>query len=80
LSFPAAVKRVVEWAGSLTFPLYCIHYPTICLLVAISPWPISSARHLAFVGLTTVALVVAVTAVCERLKREIRGIEPNSSL
>lgn len=79
-SFPAAVKRAVEWAGSLTFPLYCLHYPTICLLVAISPWPITSGVHLAVVGLTTIALVVAITPVCEALKRTIRRIQRRGSV
>ena len=69
----ARIKAIIEWAGSLTFPLYCIHYPAICLLVAMSPWPNTSGIHLAFVGLTIAALIVVVTPVCEGLKRTIRG-------
>lgn len=68
----AQIKGIIEWAGSLTFPLYCIHYPAICLLIAISPWSNTSGIHLAFVGLTTAVLVVAVTPVCEALKRWLR--------
>lgn len=68
----ATVKATLEWAGSLTFPLYCIHYPVICLLVAISPWPNTSGVHLAFVGLTTGAVVIGVTPVCEGVKGWLR--------
>ena len=69
----ATAKVVIEWAGSLTFPLYCIHYPAICLLVAISPWPNTSGVHLAFVGVTTTVLIVVVTPVCEALKGWLRA-------
>ena len=50
-------------------PGYALYHARICLLVAISPWPNTSGVHLAFVGLTTAFLVVAVTPVCEALKR-----------
>ena len=73
IKIQSRIKAIIEWAGSLTFPLYCIHYPAICLLVAMSPWPNTSGIHLAFVGLTIAALIVVVTPVCEGLKRTIRG-------
>jgi peptidoglycan/LPS O-acetylase OafA/YrhL len=66
-------RAVVRWLGSLTFPLYCIHFPVLCFLAAISPCARSSAANLIFIGGCTFALVVVATPACDALKEIIRA-------
>jgi len=67
------ISAVSRWLGSLTFPLYCIHVPAMCLFAAISPWSRASLAHLGFVTGVTAAIVVAITPVCEAIKGLLRG-------
>ncbi len=69
---PQRLEALIRWFGSLTFPLYCFHYPAICLLAAISPWSITSLPHLIFICLATATLVIILTPACELTKRGIR--------
>ncbi len=55
------VESLIRRFGSLTFPLYCMHYPAICLLAAISPWKNTTFLNLAFIGWPTFLLVVGLT-------------------
>lgn len=66
------LTRTVRWLGSLTFPLYAMHYPVICLVAAISPWRRDSWAQL--VALAGVPLIVAaaLTPGCEALKGWLR--------
>ncbi|MEP7155206.1 MAG: acyltransferase [Betaproteobacteria bacterium] len=66
-------STVVRWLGSLTFPLYCIHVPAICLLAAISPWSHASMTHLFFISVVTALLVIAITPLCEAVKKLLRA-------
>jgi peptidoglycan/LPS O-acetylase OafA/YrhL len=63
----------IRWLGSLTFPMYCIHYPTICMLTAISPWANTTFANLAFVSSFTLVLVAVITPFCDLLKNTIRS-------
>jgi peptidoglycan/LPS O-acetylase OafA/YrhL len=63
----------IRWLGSLTFPMYCIHYPAICMLTAISPWATTTFANLAFVSSFTLVLVAVITPFCDLLKNKIRS-------
>lgn len=63
---------VIRWVGSLTFPLYLIHYPVLCFVCAVSPWHPGSARHAAVAAMSVLAAVVLLTPLCNRLRDAIR--------
>lgn len=69
----AKTTTVARWLGTQTFPLYCFHYPTICLFAAISPWERTTLAHAVFVSVCTLTLIAALTPLCETLKRRIRN-------
>lgn len=71
---PFSVERTIRWASTLTFPLYCMHYPALCVLTALSPWPASSVANAVFVSAVTMCLIVAVTPICDRLKFALRSL------
>ncbi len=77
LSGPAYIQpritSAVRWLGSQTFPLYCLHYPAICIFAAISPWKTTTNANAIFVSISTLTLIVAMTPLCENLKLRIRG-------
>ena len=64
---------LVRWLGSLTFPLYCMHYPVLALAAAVSPWDRSSLAHVAFACTATALLVTAFTPLCDALKQRMRA-------
>ncbi|HZP88564.1 MAG TPA: acyltransferase [Burkholderiales bacterium] len=68
------VSALIRWAGSLTFPLYCFHYPAICFFAAVSVWPKTALSNAAFIATGTLAIVVILTPACERLKDLMRGL------
>jgi peptidoglycan/LPS O-acetylase OafA/YrhL len=65
--------RTARYLGSLTFPLYCIHFPAICFLTAIYPWQRQTPYSIAFVVFGAFVLVIALTPVCDHLKVRIRN-------
>lgn len=67
------IEKPIRWLGSLTFPLYCIHYPAMCFLTAVSPWAANTWRNFVFVTAGILLLVVALTPLCERLRSALRG-------
>lgn len=64
---------LTRWLGSQTFPLYCFHYPAICLFAALSPWGNTTLANTFFVSISTLVLVAALTPLCEFLKKRIRN-------
>ncbi len=66
------LDAAIRWLGSLTFPLYCFHYPAICFFAAISPWSNTSWANLVLITTSTIGLVIVMTPMCERLKISIR--------
>jgi peptidoglycan/LPS O-acetylase OafA/YrhL len=66
------LQSTIRWLGSLTFPLYLFHYPVLCLFVAISPWGDTSVERVVFVSALTALIVIALTPVCGKLKKDIR--------
>jgi peptidoglycan/LPS O-acetylase OafA/YrhL len=71
---PHRLQHPVRWLGSLTFPLYCMHYPVLSLAAAISPWDKSSLSHVAFACAMTALPVAALTPLCDALKEKIRTL------
>lgn len=72
----SAFRKPVKWAAGATFTLYLLHYPLAQFLIAVSPWPLGSARQQAFVYLTTLTVVFLVAQFTERRKSVWRhGIE-----
>lgn len=67
------ITAVARWFGTQTFPLYCFHYPAICLFAAISPWENTALANAIFVSICTLTLIAALTPLCEALKQHIRN-------
>ena len=65
-------QRPIRWLGALTFPLYCLHYPVLCLLAAISPWVADSWSNYCFVLGGIFLVVIVLTPVCEKIKDALR--------
>lgn len=68
-----APTATIRWLGSLTFPLYCIHFPALCVLTALSPWSNDTLRHALLLAAGTFTLVVVLTFASEALRRRLRG-------
>jgi len=62
----------IRWLGSLTFPLYLVHFPALALFSSISPWSRGSTTHVIFISALTFFLVILVTPVADKLKKIIR--------
>ena len=71
---PALLERLARWLGGLTFPLYLLHYPMLCFLVAVSPLEKTGIAHALVVAILAFAAVAALTPACERLKRALRSL------
>ncbi len=63
---------VIRWAGGLTFPLYCVHYPVLCFLRAVSPWGVDTWGNILFLLILTGLIVVPLVDYCENIKNKIR--------
>jgi peptidoglycan/LPS O-acetylase OafA/YrhL len=78
LDASAGVSRVltatIRWLGSLTFPLYCIHFPALCLLMALSPWSNDTSQHVLLLVAGTFTLAAMLTYATELLRRTLRGL------
>lgn len=66
-------KRIINWLGSLTFPLYCFHYPLIFFSSAISFWPSDNPLHLLFIVFITFGVVILSTPLCDHYKILIKS-------
>jgi peptidoglycan/LPS O-acetylase OafA/YrhL len=62
------IKSGIRWLGTLTFPLYAIHYPALCLFTAISPWPLTTWANALFTTSSVLVLVGVLTPLCDSLK------------
>lgn len=60
--------RPIRWAAGATFSMYLFHQPTLELLVALAPWPPSSAATRAVVYLGTLVVVFILAEFTERRK------------
>jgi peptidoglycan/LPS O-acetylase OafA/YrhL len=69
----AHVERPIRWLGSITFPLYCIHYPALCFFRAISPWGPWTMLNFIFMTAAVLLLVALLTPLCDNLKTIIRN-------
>jgi peptidoglycan/LPS O-acetylase OafA/YrhL len=63
----------VRWMASLTFPLYLLHFPALSFFGAISPWGNESIANAVMLTVSTFALVIVLTPICEKLKSLIRN-------
>jgi peptidoglycan/LPS O-acetylase OafA/YrhL len=68
--------RTLRWLGALTFPLYLLHYPVLCLVSALSPWGETSWERATLISAVTALLVIALTPVCDRIKLALRTLFP----
>lgn len=66
--FTKHIERPIRWLGATTFPLYLLHYPALCFLRAISPWPPYSKLNLMFIVVGVLLLVSLLTPLCDSLK------------
>lgn len=71
--FGEKFSRVVRWLGSLTFPLYCIHFPALCFFRAVSPWSSNSKLNMVFLLAAVFALVIPLTPICDKFKNILRA-------
>lgn len=62
----------IRWIGGLTFPLYCIHYPVLCFLRAVSPWGMDTWENAFFLLILMSLSVVLVGSYCDNLKMKFR--------
>lgn len=68
----ACAVSTIRWLGSLTFPLYCLHYPLLCLFSAVNPLDRTTIQAAAF-SITAIFLCVAmVTPATDRLRTAMR--------
>lgn len=66
------IAALIRWFGGLTFPLYCLHYPALCLFRAVRVLPENSWMYVISMLLFVFALTVALTKVSDKLKTWIR--------
>jgi len=69
---PPILEKWVRRAGALTFPLYCLHYPLLCLTCAISPFDADDPRRALLAAGCALAAAAALTPLCDRLKLALR--------
>lgn len=62
------LERPIRYVGSLTFPLYCLHYPLLFLFASVSPWHFTSRLHILYLATATMAIILVLTPVCDYLK------------
>lgn len=62
----------IRWVGGLTFPLYCVHYPVLCFLSAVSPWGMDTWENALFLLILMSLIVVLVSGYCDSLKIRFR--------
>jgi peptidoglycan/LPS O-acetylase OafA/YrhL len=74
VQIPLIFKVSIRWLGTLTFPLYALHYPAMCLFSAISPWGKTTAIHFIFVSFFTLFLVIIITPMTELLRHFLRKL------
>jgi peptidoglycan/LPS O-acetylase OafA/YrhL len=67
------IERLIRWLGSITFPLYCIHYPALCFFRAISPWGPWTMLNFIFMGVAVLLLAALLTPLCDNLKIILRN-------
>ena len=70
---PTRIGIFIKWLGGLSFPMYAIHYPALCLFAAISPWPRATPANMIFVSTAVGLLIVLVTPICDLQKVAIRN-------
>nr|WP_315206509.1 acyltransferase [uncultured Albidiferax sp.] len=73
---PANVKdgtqNLIKRLGALTFPLYCIHFPLMCLLAATAPFAHGSLLKVIYITILCLCFIIFVTPACDQLKLWIR--------
>jgi peptidoglycan/LPS O-acetylase OafA/YrhL len=70
---PERIERPIRWLGSITFPLYCIHYPALCFSRAISPWGPWTVLNFIFMAVAALLLAALLTPLCDNLKIILRN-------
>ena len=63
-----------RWLGSMTFPLYCLHFPLLCFLSALSPFARTGQVHWVAVAAGTIAIVMLAEKVTTRLQTRLKHL------
>lgn len=66
------IEILIRWLGSLTFPLYLIHFPALALFSSFSPWGNETVANATFISLLTFLVVIIVTPISDILKVQIK--------
>ncbi len=66
-------KSFIRWLGSLTFPLYIVHYPVLALFASISPWGNETVSHLIFISLFTFLIAIIVLSISDIFRNKIKN-------
>lgn len=71
---PLFIRRLGRSIGDFTFPLYAMHYPMLCFLGSVSPWPAMSWANLLFLCIPIFLTAFAAVFICDGLKKRIRAV------
>lgn len=71
--FKGNLESSIRWLGSLTFPLYLIHFPALALFASISPWSRTSLVNALFISILTFIIVIISTTLSDKLKHTIKS-------
>ncbi|MDD4913547.1 MAG: acyltransferase [Methylococcales bacterium] len=74
------IEKIIRWLGLLTFPLYLIHMPALYFFRVITPFTPNTLPNLGFLVAMVMLIVIAVTPVCEGLKRLLKNALTRASI
>lgn len=65
--------QTIRKLGKLTFPLYLLHFPTLCLIASITPFDNRSIYNVLFISVLTFLVVILLTPLSDSLKYYLRN-------
>jgi peptidoglycan/LPS O-acetylase OafA/YrhL len=65
-------RTIARWFGELTFPLYCLHRPTMALLGAVSPFAPTGVANVVFVVASVFLFVILLMPMTSALRGVLR--------
>lgn len=66
-------KSFIRWLGSLTFPLYLVHFPALAFFASISPWGNETVSHVIFISLFTFLIAIIIVPISDIFKSKIKN-------
>lgn len=67
------LEKIIRYLGSITFPMYLIHFPVLAFVASISPFPHNKWAHGLPLIIITMALIMLVTPLCDSLKNIMKS-------